>query len=112
LYFTATKQVMPEALLKITFEHDSNATAERTAWKAETARSIRVEFTGSALGTSGTNYSYKQLFIDLVGKWETFDPFEDNDGNNTVTGTLRCRYNSTAASSGRFIVVNELSALT
>jgi hypothetical protein len=112
LYFTATKQIAPEALLKITFEHDATATAERTAWKAQTARSIRIEFTGSTVTTAGTTYSTKQLFIDLVGKWETFEPFEDNDGNNTVTGTLRCRYDGTATSSGRFIVVNELSALT
>jgi hypothetical protein len=112
LYFSASKQIQPEVTLGVTFEHDSTAVAEIAAWRAETPRSIRIEFTGAAVETAGTTYSNKQLFIDLVGKWETFSSLEDNDGNDVVTGTLRARYNSTASSSGRFIVVNELSALT
>ncbi len=112
LYFTASKQVQPEVTLGITFEHDATAVTEIAAWRAETARSIRIEFTGSAVETAGSTYSTKQLFIDLVGKWETFGTLEDNDGNDVVTGTLRARYDATASASGKFTVVNELSALT
>lgn len=110
LYFSAVKQVMPEVMLTVTFEHDGTATAEKAAWRAGTARSIRIEVTGSAFDT-GDTYSNKTLFIDLLGKWESFEAIADQDGNDIITGTLRCRYNVTAGAMGKFTVVNELSAL-
>lgn len=110
LYFTFVKGVMPEITLDITFEHDGTATAEKAAWRAETARLIRLQFEGAALGTAG-DYTYKTLTIDLAGKWESFSALEDSDGNDTVTATFRARYNATAALFAQIDVVNELSAL-
>lgn len=110
LYFTFVKRTMPEFLLDITFEHETTSVAEKAAWRAGTARSIRIDFTGST-GT-GTTYSNKKLLIDLLGKWETFDKLGEQDGNDIVKGTMRCRYNGTAASAGRIIVVNLNSTLT
>ena len=112
LYFSFTKQIMPEIVLQVTFEHDATAVAEKAKWRAGTARSVRIEVTGSAAAVAGDNYTYKTLFIDLVGKWETFEAIGEQDGNDIVTGTLRCRYNGTAGALGKFTVVNELSALT
>jgi hypothetical protein len=111
LYFSFVKNVMPEIGLDITFEHDATAVAEKAAWRAGTARSLRILFEGATLSSAGTTYSKKTLAIDLVGKWETFDAIGDNDGNDIVKGTMKCRYNATAASAGRIIVVNELAAL-
>lgn len=111
LYFTFAKQVMPEVVLNLTFEHDGTAAAEKVNWRAETPRLIRLLFEGSALSTAGTDYTYKTLIIDLAGKWESFDAIGDQDGNDIVSGTFRARYNSTAALFADIIVVNELSSL-
>lgn len=111
LYFSFTKNIGAEITLDITFEHDATSVAEKAAWRAETARKIRLIFEGSAL-TQGTAYSKKTLVIDLVGKWESFESLGDNDGNDTVTGTFRARYNSTATAFAQIVVVNDLTALT
>jgi hypothetical protein len=111
LYFSYLKNVGPEIVLNITFEHDGNATAEKSNWRLEVPRKIRVEFTGSALSSTGGTYDNKKLLIDLVGKWEDFEAISDQDGNDTVTGTFRARYNSVAAMRARFTVVNELSSI-
>lgn len=112
LFFSFTKQVMPEVMLNLTFEHDATAVAEIAAWRAETARSVRLLFAGEDVETAGTTYSAKTAIIDLVGKWESFEAMGEQDGNDVFTGTLRCRYDGTAAGSGGFILVNELAALT
>jgi len=112
LYFSFVKNVMPEIMLNITFEHDSTAVAEIAAFRAGTARSIRLLFEGSAFTTGGTAYDDHTLIIDLVGKWESFEGLGEQDGNDIVTGTLRCRYNATAGALGKITVVNELSSLT
>jgi hypothetical protein len=112
LYFSFTKIVMPEITLKVTFEHDGTATAEKTAWRAGTARLIRLTATGTTLTTAGTTYIAKTLRIDLPGKWESFDKIGEQDGNDIVVGTFRSRYNATAALGPSVTVVNELTALT
>jgi hypothetical protein len=94
LYFSFAKQVgMPdlEITCKLTFEHDATAVAEIAAWRAQTERLVRVNFPGSALQTPGT-IGTKLLRLDMVGKWESFDKLGEQDGNDIVTGTLRCRY--------------------
>ena len=113
LYFSFVKCTGPEVVLSVTFEHDTAGVAEKAAWRAGTARSVRIEVTGPAAGaTPGDVYTNKTLFIDLIGKWETFDSLGDQDGNDTLTGTLRCRYNGTNSTMGKFTVVNALSSLT
>jgi hypothetical protein len=109
LYFSFVKRIEPEIVLDITFEHDSIATAEKAAWRAGTARSVRLDFTGTA-GT-GTTYSTKRLIIDLMGKYEKIEKLDEMDGNDIVKATLRCRYDLTGASAGRFIIVSLLSSL-
>lgn len=100
-----------EIMLDVTFEHDSNATTEKSNWRNEIARLIRLKAEGAALSSSGT-YANKTLIVDLPGKWESFSAIEDEDGNDIVTGTFRSRYNADVADAGKFIVINENASLT
>lgn len=112
LYFSFTKQVQPEVVLELTFEHDGTAVAEKAAWRAQTTRLIQLKTTGSTLTTAGTTYSLKTQIINLAGKWEKFDKIGESDGNDVVKGTLRARYHSTSNLFYTHILVNELTALT
>lgn len=100
-----------ELTLNVTFEHDGTAAAEKVAWRAGTSRSIKLLTEGSATGTGGTTYSKKTFIANLLGKWEKFEKLDEQNGNDIVTGTLKCRYNATAASAGGLIVVAELASL-
>jgi hypothetical protein len=112
LYFSFDKSTMPEVTMDVTFEHDATAVAEIAAWRAETVRQIRIKVTGAGLTTvGGGTYTTKQIWIDLAGKWESFDPIDEQDGNDVVTGTFRARYDATAAKFAEITVINELSAL-
>jgi hypothetical protein len=108
--FSFIKRANDEATLQVTFEHNGNATTEKAAWRAQSERAVRLIFEGSALGTTDT-YSAKTLIIDAYGKWESFDSLSDQDGNDTVSGTLRIRYSPTAAKKLDIVVVNELAAM-
>lgn len=99
-----------EMILSITFEHDASAVTEKAAWLAGSERGLRLLFQGAALASAGT-YTYKSLIIDVYGKWMNFEPLDESDGNDTVTGEFRIGYSSAAAKKGTIIVVNELSAL-
>lgn len=111
LYFTFDKQVGPEITLDVTFEHDTTAVAEIDAFRAGTARQIELKAIGSAVTTTGGVYGTKTLKVSLAGKWESFEKLGEQDGNDIVSGTLRARYNSTAAKFAIITVVNELAAL-
>lgn len=110
-YFSFEKCVGPEVTLDLMFEHDTTGVAEMAAWRAGTTRFVRMEFQGSTLGTSGTDYIYKTLTVDVVGAWESFDPIDEQDGNDVVSGTLRGRYDIVAQDFGKITVVNELASL-
>lgn len=109
--FAFVKQVKPEITLNVTFEHDATSVAEKAAWRAGTPRQLRLRFIGTALTTSGTTYSNKELIVDLAGKWESFDVIGEQDGNDIVSGTFRAGYDSTAALFAEFVVVNELASV-
>jgi len=111
LEYSGLKQVMPEIMLNVTFEHTAaGVVAEKAAWRAGTSRLIRIQAEGSALETSGS-YDYNTLIFDLAGKWESFEAIGDEDGDDIVTGTFRCRYNSDAAKFFEAVLVNEVDAL-
>ncbi len=63
------------------------------------------------MATAGTTYSKKTLQIDLAGVYEDWSELQDQDGNDVVTATLRCRYSSADSLKADVTVVNELSAL-
>lgn len=110
-YFAFVKQTKPEVTLNVTFEHDASAVAEIAAWRAGTARQIRLLFVGSSLTTAGATYSAKSFIVDLAGKWESFDAIGETDGNDIVSGTFRAGFDSTANLFGNITVVNELAAV-
>jgi hypothetical protein len=110
LDFSFVKRVADEITLQMTYEHNSSATTEKAAWRAQTERAIRLIFEGEALTSAGT-YTYKTLIIDLWGKYESFDALSEQDGNDIVVANFRAAYSSTAANKARFTIVNELSAL-
>jgi hypothetical protein len=112
LDFSFAKYTKATWTLKVTFEHDGTATAEKAKFRAKTARLIRIKVEGSAFTVAGSVYTYKTLILDVPGVWTEFTALENDDGNDTVTGTLKGGYDPTAALGGQIIVVNALSALT
>jgi len=107
LFYSKATYTHPEILLNIVFEHEAQAIAEKVLMRAQTARSIRLTFDGSALASAGTTYTFKTLQIDLAGKWETFDTISESDGVSEVAATFRARDNDTENMFAKFIVVNE-----
>jgi hypothetical protein len=110
LYFSFVQTTMPEIVLTATFEHDTISVSEKTNWRNETSRLIRILNQGSALTTPGI-YTYRTMIIDLAGKWEKFAKIGERNGNDILEGTFVCRYNSAQASAGQILFVNELSSL-
>ena len=99
-----------EMKLEVTYEHNSTAVAEKTAWRNETKRLIRLEFLGSALGTPD-DFTYKTLRLDSPGFYESFDALDNDDGNSIVKASLVCAYDETAALAPSLTVVNLLSSV-
>lgn len=110
LYFTGIKRGDPDITLELVFEHDATSVAQKADWRAGVAKQIRLKFEGSALASAGT-YTYKTLIIDAVGRFESFSGLGNQDGNNTITATLRVKYDEVAQKTLNFFLVNELSVL-
>lgn len=110
LFFSFVKGVRPEIVLTLTFEHSTFAIAEKVFWRAGTPRQYRMLFEGPALTGAGV-YTYKTLRVDMAGTYEKFSALEDDDGDDTITVTMRAGYNSTAALFANLLVVNELSSI-
>lgn len=110
IYFDTIKYTKPTCTLGMTFEHDSNASTEYGKFVARTTRLVRILHLGSAL--SGSAYLFKRFMIDFSGLYTTFPPYDDKDGDNTVTVELQAGYNTTANLFARFLLVNALAAVT
>lgn len=111
LRYSFIKGVRPELILTLKFEHSTFAKLEKSLWRSGTPRLCQINFEGPALTTAGTTYSTKRLIINVAGTYEKFSSLEDSEGDDTITATLRCGYNSTSALFANIIVVNELSAI-
>lgn len=101
----------PEITAQVTFLHDATGLAEKVNWRAQTARQLRILAEGSTLTTAGATYSKKTAILDFAGKWDGFDKIGEIDGNDVVVGTLRARYNATAAKFFEAKLVNQVSPL-
>lgn len=115
LDFSFIKRTDDEIMLDITFEHNTNALTEKAAWRAGTARALRLTFLGTALTTTdaGAAYDTKAFVINLYGVWETFGAagLEEADGNNVYKGTMRARYVAEKTAKASFVIHNELATL-
>jgi len=107
LYFSTLKNVQPEVMLELTFEHNTSAVAEIAAWRAQATRLIRLRGEGSAV----TGAANRRLTIDIAGKWEKFTKIGEQDGNDVVTGTLRGRWSDADNLFCSIEVVNALATL-
>ena len=71
-----------DVMWTLTFEGNSDADTLWDAWRAETAKALRLQILGSQIG-AGENHS---LMIDTFGKFEEIIPLGDEkDGNNLHT---------------------------
>lgn len=111
LYYSYLKQTSPEVTLDLTVEHNAGAEAEIVAGRAQTARLVRILCEGSALTTAGTTYSKKSMIIDLAGKYSAIPSIDDDDNSSIMNFSLNGRYNSTIATMGKIVVVNEIDDL-
>ena len=100
-----------ECTAEIAMEYNATSKAQVANWRARTPVQIQLLIEGSAVGTPGTDYTYKTCQVDLVGSWEKFSGLEDVDEGDTVRGTLRTHYHATPATRGQIVVVNELASL-
>lgn len=110
LDFSLTKFTRDDIVLTMTYEHNATAITEKGKYRDGSTRLVRLLFNGTALTTAGT-YTYKSLIVDLAGVYEDWSTLEDQDGNDVVTATLRCRYSSADALKAEIVVVNELANL-
>jgi len=111
LYYSYLKQVKPEFTLDLTLEHNAAAVLEMTDGRNQTTRAVRILCEGDTVTTPGTTYSKKTLIIDLAGKYASIPSIEDDEGSSILNFTLNGRYNSTLATMGKIIVVNETDDL-
>jgi hypothetical protein len=108
LFYHTLIQKEPALTLRLTYEHDANATAEYLKAEAQTDRMVRILHEGSSIGAGGT-FSKKTYRFDMCGKYTAFPPYGETDGDNTITAELKAGYNGTLFA--EFLVVNLLSAL-
>ena len=108
--FSNIKNTGGSAKLDITFEHNASSIAEKTAWRAQTERVLRLKFVGSALTAAGA-YTYKTFIVDLYGKWESFEALGDQDGDTICKGTFDAKYATGPGKMGTFVIVNNLASL-
>lgn len=103
-----------EASMEIKFLHDTAALAEKVAWRANTNRLYRVEFTGAAYGTPGASTllgGLSGIQIDFPGSYESFSAIEFEDGKSVLTATLTGGYENESAESLGITVANEVAAV-
>jgi hypothetical protein len=96
LYYSAIDFADPEVTLDVTFIYDSNATAEKVLWRAQTAARVRLLFEGNAL-TTGNTYTVSTLKLDVAGKWMSFEVPAEKDGFQVCTGKLTAMLDTTAS---------------
>jgi len=90
--FSIIKQKGDEIVVTLTYEHNSDAVAEKGEWRDGTIRFIRLKFEGSDTLSTGTTYTKKTLLIDMAGKYEDFSVLGSRDGNDVLEAKFRCRY--------------------
>jgi hypothetical protein len=69
-------------------------------WRSEVPQLLQATWRGGAIA-EGTTYTSKELTIRLPIKWETFEPIDDQDGNDIVVGKFWSKYNELTPAAGR-----------
>jgi hypothetical protein len=110
-YFQTIKYTKPTCTLRLTYEHDANASTEYGKFIAQTTRLVRIKHEGTAT-TAGGTYTKKTFMIDFSGRYTSFPPYADQDGDNIITCELQAGYNVAADLFARFLLVNTLAEVT
>lgn len=100
-----------DAELSLTFEHVANAVAQRTLFRANTPRLMRISIPGSALTTGGTAYQNKTLRIDMATRYTEFEALDADEGNSIVKAKAKVGYDPTSGKGLEIVVVNELASI-
>jgi hypothetical protein len=93
----------------MTFEFTSVADAEIEKTRDRSARYVRLEVLGSALGGST-----KKIRIDMCGEHTAdslFGPLGEREGQDTLTMKLHGVYDFTSSKVLEFVVVNSFAAI-
>jgi len=109
--FSLIKFTRDEIVLNMTYEHNASAVTEKAKYRDQSTRLVRLHFIGSDWTTDGTVYDEENLIIDLAGVYEDWSVLQDQDGNDVVTATLRCRYSSTDTLKAEIVIANLLATL-
>jgi hypothetical protein len=104
------KNIGPTITLNLTLESHATTAAERALFRAQTARFVRMIFTGSTFATPGTTYSVATLIVDIRGQYTEFSIYEDADGDNVVTATVEAD-DTSSTPVNKIILVNDIAAL-
>lgn len=83
LYFSFVKPTGVKLTGKIIIEDDATATGMESDWVANTLKLVRMDFTGSATGSTGGSYPNKLLRIDLAMNIDTVSILNSQNGNDT-----------------------------
>lgn len=105
------KGLRPSGTLKLTFEMENGAKAEKAKWRSNTPRLFRILCEGPALGTAGTTYAKKTMILDFAGIYTKFNALSEDNGNDQVVAEVMMGYDPTNSSAGEIKVVNELASL-
>ena len=110
LYYSWVQTPAPDITVTLTFEHDATSVLQKTAWRVETPKLIRLINEGTAFAVAGV-YTYRTAIFDFAGKWLSFGKIGEQNGNDILEGVFQVRYNATQASAGNIVIVNSLSTL-
>lgn len=101
------------AEMELKFLADTAGIAERTKWRSNTERLVRLEFTGDDYGTEGTTgeFTTKAFRIDFPGTWQNFSAVEFDEGKSVFTAKLQGGYSSVSGDVLTLTVANETASL-
>lgn len=111
LYFQDVKQIGPTSTLELVLEHNTQGSLVKDAFKAGTAKQLRLEIIGNALTTTDATHSTKLMYIDMAGKWESVSGLDEQDGDDIITATFRAGFDTNADLFIETVVQNERATL-
>jgi hypothetical protein len=104
-----------EATLELKWLWDTAAIAEKAKWQSDTARLIRVEFTGEDYATPGTGTLFtggkSGIQISMPGSYDEFSALEHDEGKSIVTATLSGGYENESGEALEIVIASELAAI-
>jgi hypothetical protein len=110
LYFTSYKidGKLMSVKLGLVYEHTSDAVTEKSKWRDNDLRLLRLLTEGDDVGTAGTVYSKKTHIIDIAGKYTDWAKLGERDGNDVCEVEFTGGYSSADSLYTELTSVHEL----